>query len=378
MRTAAGASQAGFIASVLLALVIAGALWGPALRKVKAADCAGTRIAILDVMRTKGARAAAASARTFAARCPSASDGGLASVRLLTIAGDANAALAALPAKRTDEDELAVAKIDFSRRSFQEAEEGALAVAKLQTAEWPQAMCLAAAAALNEDRPDRAESHLTGVPSDCARILRAAALAQRGDTRAARQLLVARSSDESLEAARESALGVLDLQAGDMEAAAADALAASSAADSDRLAPRPWVWYLLPSPRGASETVLRIAGPFDDAGMFTKVLEGDCARVRGNFDLAMKRYEEAYARGGRTAIADLRGAEILRRQGRPQLARGRLARALDSDPGFAPALIALALIEESESPALAAVHAKAALLSEPDNRDALRIASKAR
>ena len=174
-------------------------------------------------------------------------------------------------------------------------------------------------------------------------------------------------------AGHESAVGTLHLQVNDQDAANADAQAATSEARRGALGGHPYVWYSTHSPRGGA-MVLRVTGPMDDPVLYATILAGDAARARGNLDLAYTHYDEAASRGGRTAIAELRVAAILAQQGKPQLARGRLTRALSVDPAFAPALVQLAILEEKRDRARAIEHAAAALKLQPGNRDARRIA----
>lgn len=353
---------------------------GPAMSSVGKLSCDASRTAIEQVLRTRGAGEAANGIDAFALRCPKEAAASHLRVRLLTLAGRTREARAALPppATRDDDARWAAAAIDFSEGDYRRAELAAATIAR--AADSPpraaDARCLAAAAALNQDHPERVEGHLGTTPPPCARVLRAAALAQSGERGAALAQLRAAEPAPELGAARESAHAVLHLFAGDMEAAASSALSATGESSLAGIAPRPWIWHTVPSPRGADSTALRVSGPFDDPWFHTKLLEGDAARVRGNLDLAIKRYDEAIARGGRSAIADVRAAAVLAQQGRPQLARGRLTRAVAKDARCAPALVALAKLEEKDDLRSAIAHANAALALEPENRDARRIAGK--
>jgi tetratricopeptide (TPR) repeat protein len=294
------------------------------------------------------------------------------------VAGDSSAARALLrPAlERSADERFAAAAIAFADRDYAAAEgEAADAMHRGSTVDL---QCLAAAAAIDQDHPERVEGHLAGGAGDCVTLLRAAALAQGGARGQALVLLESKVSDARYEAGFESAEGLLHLQGGDLEAAAADAKTATDAAEVDPLAAHPYVWLTTPSPRGEGKVSLRVSGPFEDAGIATRILEGDAARDRGSKDLAAKLYQTAADRGGRTALAEIRLGQLMRRQGRPQLARAHLTRALEIDGRSATALVELALVEESEPGMLAQAisHAAAALALEPENRDARRIASR--
>ena len=279
------------------------------------------------------------------------------------------------PAEARDpEERLIAAALAFTEQDFRTAETLAAAVAKaLGAGKSTASTCLAAAAAINQDDPARADAILGKVNGDCVRVLKAATATQRGETQNALNILKTRPSGTEMGAAHETALGTLHLQINDQDAADADGRSAMSEARRDALAGHPFLWYSTHSPRGGA-MVLRVTGPMDDPVLYATLLAGDAARSRGNLDFAFKLYDEAASRGGRTAIAEVRVAAILSQQGKPQLARGRLTRALSIDPAFAPALVQLAILEEKSDPARAAEHAAEALKLQPENRDARRIA----
>lgn len=378
-RDAEGRPSLLLMGSFAVALTVLAILAvGPVMSWLGRANCSASRTALASVLDAEGAAAAAANVAAFALRCPADTEGGVLRARLLAMSGDGEAAEAALPpeAERDLPQRLAVAAIRFADGRYAEAEQRARQLFREDAT--GQARCLAAAAALNQDQPDRAETHLRDTFTDCGRILRAAALAQRGELRAARTLLRDPVRSGSSKVAYESARARLALFSNEMEPAAASALSATSAAGLDPLAPDPWIWLAVPSPRGGHATALRVTGPFDDPLLHTRLLEGDAARARGNLDLALKHYDAAIARRGRIAAAEVRAAAVLKQLGRPELARARLARALEADPRHAPALVALALLEERSDSCRAAAHAAAALRIEPENRDARRIADAGR
>lgn len=367
--------MAAFAAALTVLAILA---IGPVMGWIERGNCAASRSALAGVLESDGPAAAAANVGAFALRCPEQAQGGLLRARLLAMAGDAAAAEAALPAapERNTAQRLAAASIRFSEGRFREAEEAAQQLFREDGT--GEARCLAAAAAINQDRPERVEAHLRDTFTGCSRLLQAAAVAQRGELRLANDLLRDPIRDRGLQAAYESARAVLALSMGSMEAAAASALSGSSAAGRDPLDPDPWIWTTAPSPRGGQTSALRVTGPFDDPVLYMRMLEGDAARDRGSLDLALKLYDAAIARRGRVAAAEVRASGVLARQGRRQLARARLLRALDADPRHAPALVALAVLDERTDPGRAAGYATSALRLEPDNRDARRIAGAAR
>ena len=378
-RFKAAIAALGVAVIVLLAILVP-AFFG----KARAAGCSSLKAGAGQRIQERGFGEAPQLVQSLGLRCPGDSDARRMRTRLLELSGNSRGAIASLPspADRSPEDALVVAALELADGEWKNAEADAWKVAREgRGAAAPAARCLAAAAAIDQEHPERVDIYLAGTNDDCAKILKAAALMQQGKPAQALSFLSRPPQDSHLDAAWESALGVMHLYANDMESAAADAKTADDRAAVDPLGAHPWVWYTIPSPRGGEAPVLHVTGPSEDAGLYTHVLLGDAARVRGNLELALRIYDEAGNRGGRSAFADLRAASIFAKQGKPPLARARLNRALQVSPTWAPALVALALIEEQDSDPkvrqFAAPHAAAALTTQPENRDAHRIAGRA-
>ncbi len=353
----------------------------PLLRSGGDTSCSSAQGKVAETLLAGGAGAALKEIQSQSAACPTLDPDLSIRVRLATMAGNSKGAVGLLPpaSSRSAEHRILAASVDFTDRNYRAAEAAAVKLAG-EGAEkvGPAARCLAAAAALNQDDPNRAMGHVSGLSSPCAVLLAGAAKLQNGDAAGAKAEIsrLNANGDATVEAAILSAAGTLSLVQGEMTKVSTDAAAARAAAERALLTPQPFIWYTAANPRGGGRMVLRVTGPFDDPALYTRLLQGDAARAAGSLEQAQRLYGEALRRGGRTAIADHRMAQLLLAQGKAQLARANLSRAIQFDPYYAPALVQLAMLDERDAPSAAVQRATQALALEPENADAKRIAMK--